>query len=139
MFKKSLLLLFLVIIIILFILVFNYNYHKSCPGLTISDINSIEITSIWFQGDLNNKKDIKNIVEYFNSLQLYSIGKYKFPHESADAYIKMYDDSMNLVYEIWCYGENGLIDVISNKRYYINESDMEVLYNILREIDNGTV
>ena len=132
--SKKLLLLCLVMIFLLFALLFNYNYHKKYPSLSLSEINRLEIASVWFNGDISSQSDADKIVKFFNELQLYSMGNYKFPHESADAYIKLYNASDKLVFEFWCYGGNGLMDVIADKRYYIKDSAMENLYDILREL-----
>jgi len=127
--KKIVFVFILVVSIILIIIITNsYNNTK----FQIPNNVDIDISGAQMNGMVKNQLDKDLLINFINSLNLVE-KKVKFPNESADVYIKIFNKN-TLIADIRFYGGGIVYDYINNKRYVIEVEKQFELFKMLEEM-----
>ena len=109
--KKTVFILSAIICVLLLLcikLVYN-NYHKPYIKYRIENIEKIIITNNEAEQFEIIESNKSKLVEFFNNVPLYKSFLRKPSNETADIYIKMYDENENLIHSFQIYEANGIL------------------------------
>ena len=131
--KKKLFLLITVIIALLTVtIIVCYNKNVSYTKFNNISDNGGDIKFLYPYGDgyIEDQANKEILINFINSIEVVE-KNVKFPNESADVYIKIYD-KRTLTNDIRFYGENMIYDHLANRRYVANREIRSELIELLK-------
>lgn len=133
--KKTILFILMCISIIMLVVIVNScgNKNISYTKFEISNNVDIEVSSTHMTGAVKKQENKDLLINFINSLELVE-KKVKFPNESANVYLQIYDNKI-LVNDIRFYGGGIVYEYLANMSYVMDIEIEQELYELLESMD----